>query len=612
MPSLLKQNIHTSLANSFYADILTQRNLYYYFLGKTLPWGNQDIPPTINDDTIEAEAEIRNNIIFFKQIRSGDVSFVVRRIDWTSGNVYDRYDGNISANNPATSGAINIKDANFYVLTDDMNVYKCIHNNYGGKSTVKPINTSSDVFKTSDGYIWKFMYFIPPAIQHQFLTYKYMPVMTALTARYYDSLGINSVTIVDGGVGYSGEPTVTADIVGDGNGANISLSIDPNTGSIVKVRITSAGSGYTTATINIIALDDKGEGLYGNPTAILTPVLESGKLIGVVINDPGKNYSSNIQTSIVVNGTGQDAVLHPIVENGKIVDVIIGNPGYGYTQADLVVKGVQGSGAVLSVSTSIDNIDTIQSDVELLAIPGAVYVVDPISLGSNYTYAHCNISGDGIGLQITPIIKGNRVVEYTITDYGSGYTWCNIEVVGDGSGATCKAVLSPYHGHGHNAIEELHSTSITLNSSIQFEKNQGIVVNNDYRQFGIIKNPEKNADTSTYRNLTGSACYLVNTAENLQNIVNDDIFVLSDDSTKKFIAVAVGDTNNLLLQNLGGVNLKSGMKIKRVSDNLMLTIRYVTPPDIDKKSGSLLFVDNRNPTFQTENQSISLNTILKF
>ena len=278
----------------------------------------------------------------------------------------------------------------------------------------------------------------------------------------------------------------------------------------------------------------------------------------------------------------------------------------------MIVNSSQGSGAILSANTSIGNIDTIQSDIELLAIHGAVYVVDAITFGNNYTYAQCIVSGDGDGLKVEPVIRGNRIVEYNVVDYGSGYTWCNIDVVGDGSGATCKAILSPYHGHGHNAIEELFATQLTLNAAIQFEKNQGLSINNDYRQFGILKNPESNASMSLYRNLTGSACYLLKVLENLNSIENDETFVLVSDNSKKFVVVGTDGMNSLLLQDFGNAKLDSGIKIKRVRDNSIFTIGEVIPPDVDKKSGSLLFVDNRNPTFQSENQSISLNTILKF
>ena len=164
MPYLLKQNIHNALAHTFYNDVISRRNMYYYFLGRTHDWEPTTIPPAI-PDTFSEESTIRNNIIFAKRINGTDIAYVVRRIDWVDGTVYDRYDGDLSTDNPSYSGATHVKDAKFYVLTEDMNVYKCIHNNANQPSTIKPVGSDCDVIRLADGYIWKFMYSIAPNLQ---------------------------------------------------------------------------------------------------------------------------------------------------------------------------------------------------------------------------------------------------------------------------------------------------------------------------------------------------------------------------------------------------------------------------------------------------------------
>ena len=80
---------------------------------------------------------------------------------------------------------------------------------------------------------------------------------------------------------------------------------------------------------------------------------------------------------------------------------------------------------------------------------------------------------------------------------------------GDGTGAECKALLSPLQGHGHNVVDELFANMVSIHSTVKFEKNQGVYTNNDYRQFGILRNPASIDSKTIYRNLNGSACYLV-------------------------------------------------------------------------------------------------------
>lgn len=612
MSTLLKQNIHTSMAKSFYSDVLSQRNMYYYFLGRTLPWGVRDVPPAI-PDTYSEEALIRNHMIYMKRINPNDISFVVRRIDWVADTVFDRYDANLSETNLAASGATSIRDANFYVLTNEMNVYKCIHNNYGTPSTIKPSGTDYGAMYLDDGYIWKYLFSIPPSLQYRFLTENFIPLTQALYQRYYDNRGISSVTIKNGGSGYEGGSVTTAEVIADGagSGAKISLSIDPSTGSIFNVRITNPGSDYIAGHINVIAVDGYGAGVYGNPEAVLIPRFKDGQLIGVTINDPGIGYSTDNQTNLVVTGSGSGAELYPVVENGSIVDVIIKKSGSAYSEVFIAVESVTGTGADISVSTGIGDIESIQADVELLAIPGTVFVVDPVNVGLNYSYANCTITGDGAGLEITPILYNGKIVRYQVDEVGSGYSWCNIVIEGDGEGATCNPLLSPYKGHGHNAIDELFASMVSFYTTIKFEQNQGMFVNNDYRQFGILKNPETIMDTSIYRELTGSSCYLLE-VDSAVGITADEELYLSNDGSKKFAVVASDNEKTILIQEFGGSQISPGTVFKKASDNSFVSVRKVTKPTINKKSGELLFVDNRYSIFQTSNQYISLRTTIKF
>ena len=69
----------------------------------------------------------------------------------------------------------------FYVVTDQLNVYKCLGNNNGGVSTIKPSSTSpanTTPAAETDGYIWKYMYTISDADSDKFLTTNWMPVKT--------------------------------------------------------------------------------------------------------------------------------------------------------------------------------------------------------------------------------------------------------------------------------------------------------------------------------------------------------------------------------------------------------------------------------------------------
>jgi hypothetical protein len=109
-------------------------------------------------------------MIAAKLITPLDVSHFIQRYDWVSGVTYAQYD--------PTDG--DLHRSNFYVLTDEFNVYKVIDNAGGIPSTVKPTGQTASIFTTADGYSWKFMYNIDTNDAQKFLTTQFMPVKNIL------------------------------------------------------------------------------------------------------------------------------------------------------------------------------------------------------------------------------------------------------------------------------------------------------------------------------------------------------------------------------------------------------------------------------------------------
>ena len=159
MTSVVRPNFHHTMAESIYEKIQNKTAIYHYYLGNVLPYITEStVPQPLNSN--DSENSSRNDIVATKQIQLQDVAFTTRRIDWTSGASYDTFDSSFNGD---------YLGYDFYVLTDDFNVYKCLFNNNGGASTEKPTGVDVDPFLTSDGYVWKFMYYIPLALRNKFL-----------------------------------------------------------------------------------------------------------------------------------------------------------------------------------------------------------------------------------------------------------------------------------------------------------------------------------------------------------------------------------------------------------------------------------------------------------
>ena len=139
---------------------------YYIVLSKSTAWADESNPGTPLNTEHFADHLFHQEFISGKLVNSSDVSYVARRINWISGTRYAEYDHNTT----------DMYDEDFYVVTDDHNVYKCLFNNGGAKSTAKPTGVSSSAFTLGDGYTWKYMFTITSGEAEKFLTQDFMPV----------------------------------------------------------------------------------------------------------------------------------------------------------------------------------------------------------------------------------------------------------------------------------------------------------------------------------------------------------------------------------------------------------------------------------------------------
>jgi hypothetical protein len=193
-------NHYINQANSFITDIRDNRNGYYMFVSRPQPWanssgGNNDtISASTNNSIAQVEQTLYDDLLYGKLLKDEDVINVIPRYNWTINTVYDVYDQNDA----------DLYSKIFYVVTDKYEVYKCIDNNGGANSYVKPTLTStSGTFKTGDGYVWKYMYSIDSYSNSKFTTTNYIPVSTNTAVQGNTTPGsIDVIKITNGGNSY--------------------------------------------------------------------------------------------------------------------------------------------------------------------------------------------------------------------------------------------------------------------------------------------------------------------------------------------------------------------------------------------------------------------------
>ena len=322
------------------------------FVGKTTEWPVVGTPETPLD-TESYNSRTHRNMMFVKRVRSSDAVMMIRRIDWVAGTVYDHYED---------VDDLSAKD--FYVLTDDMRVYKCLNNNDGAPSFNKPNSTDvTNAFILPDGYVWKYMFRVEASDQLKFLMPDFIPVrkMAGVGVPLFDINGeIDDITVTSGGAGYDSGDLPTILIHGDGVGAT---AVPVVTGDeITDITITNQGYGYSFAYIEIV---DNGTGagatadvsLGSIPVSLIQESIEAAAVPGTVdrINllEIGQNYSpGDVLVTITGDGTGAEAVAF-VNELGRIERVDVTNPGTGYTFAEVSFNNILGFGSGATATATV-------------------------------------------------------------------------------------------------------------------------------------------------------------------------------------------------------------------------------------------------------------------
>ncbi len=240
---------------------------YYMFIGRqgefasATTGGTDAIPPTPVDNR-RAESLHWDDMLAAKKIDSTGVAHAIPRrdLDTSGSTTYDMYKPDYSASKAAQSGATNLFDSTFYVVTSAYRVYKVLDNNNNSAFTggTEPTSTAAAPF-TIGGYTLKYMYTLSTQDVQNFLTPDFMPVPTA--AESGNGLADGALHIIDiTNDGLAGSWTTTADrtitnipVRGDGSGARCSVTIGGTDGSadgtVTAISVTTNGSGYTHGTV---------------------------------------------------------------------------------------------------------------------------------------------------------------------------------------------------------------------------------------------------------------------------------------------------------------------------------------------------------------------------
>lgn len=332
MTSTLTSKFRSDSVKLLLDDI--QTNDYYLFASS--------LSRIDSTDSVFRKNDFLEKTIFGKKIEAVDNFFyMIKNYPWQSGVVYDQYDDRED-----------LADKRYYVAvypenndTGVFRIYKCLFNNYGSTSEFPPnynVDTPDQIYKTGDGYVWKYMYEISEADFDKYATVGYIPITannlisnTAIENSSIEKIMVENNLDNNGYESIQGS-VIAVNTVNEGGtdvfdtievqstaGFTLSEVRDFYSGQYFYATANNASTIYTVDTYRYDSAQDRGVfTLVDRPAA--------DNIIKV-------NAVFQVFPRIDINGDGSGAIAIPSIVDGSIVEVTMLNRGSGYTRAEATV-----------------------------------------------------------------------------------------------------------------------------------------------------------------------------------------------------------------------------------------------------------------------------------
>lgn len=311
--------------------------VYYMFAGKHTNQANTSIPQPF-DSVSNTYIDVYQNMVFGKRIGVNDVILMIDRNDYVSGTVYEMYDDRTTFNN---NSYVVVNAGSYY------HVFKCLFNNGNTASTYEPnfsdTDATDELYETSDGYVWKYMYSVDNAKVTKFATEDYFPFLanSQVSNAAIDG-AINVIKVINSGKGYNNYAT--------GNFKSDELRIGSDLFySIASSNNASSTSGYYNGCY-IKITDGEAEGRFAKIAQYT--VNSTAKIIrldSAFTTSPALNSSWEITPGVIIVGDSTQtinaearAIINSVSNTVQKIEILNIGEGYKYATATVFAADVVG------------------------------------------------------------------------------------------------------------------------------------------------------------------------------------------------------------------------------------------------------------------------------
>ena len=282
-----------------------------------------------------------------------------------------------------------------------------------------------------------------------------------------------------------------------------------------------------------------------------------------------------------------------------------------------------------------------------------VYIEDG---GTGYSNGTASIIGDGSGATVSIAVDSSgTITSATVTNGGKGYTYGIIDLsANSGSGSKLIPIIPPSKGHGYNIYEELGTDKVLMYARFD-DSTKDFPIDTKFAQVGIIKNPETFSGAGvTFAGNAFSSLYAVGLTTSRTVTIGEQI-TQSTSGAKGYVASFDKDTK--VLKYYQDRSLCFGNKVDQTDSNSTtnivafdstndITFSQSTPssasintdltdtsvvvvnnkqinlgvtftnglanPEINKKTGTIIYIDNRPEVQRDSRQKEDIKIILEF
>ena len=275
----------------------------------------------------------------------------------------------------------------------------------------------------------------------------------------------------------------------------------------------------------------------------------------------------------------------------------------------------------VGVAESLSEADLAQytnQNSNITDLKGKIYRYIVTSAGTGYTSdPTVTVVGDGTGATATASRGGGTtVLEVVVTNAGTNYSVANVVLSGGGgTGATVRAVLSPANGHGSNPVEELGGFYSGLSISLTGAENTDFIVDNSFRQLGIVKNPFEYGNTVIAQAATLKALKGMTLTNPAAFVIGNYFSQIQPDSTVSYAYLdSWSGTTIRYHQNdkTGYGTFVTATAITGAGGVGTGIVATLLNPEVTRFSGKILFVENRAAINRSASQIEDIKIITEF